>query len=109
FFASLDKLSGGRAGWDLGGPSAASEAFNFSYDAHVPHAERYERAREFADVVLGLWGSYEPDAFLGDKQSGLYFDPSKLHFLNHKGKYFSVRGPLTCLPSAQGRPVMVQA
>jgi FMN-dependent oxidoreductase (nitrilotriacetate monooxygenase family) len=109
FFASLDKLSDGRAGWNLVTSSAASEAFNFSYDAHVPHAQRYERAREFADVVLGLWDSWDADAFLGDKKSGLYFDPEKLHFLGHQGKHFKVRGPLTCMRSPQGRPVMVQA
>ena len=107
FFASLDQLSGGRAGWNLVTSSAASEALNFSYDAHVPHAERYERAREFVQVVMGLWECWEPDAFVGDKEKGLYFDPAKLHFLNHKGKYFKVRGPLTVLPSPQRRPVPV--
>ena len=109
YFASIDQISKGRAGWNLVTSSAASEALNFSFDSHVPHAERYERAREFAEVVLGLWDSYDEDAFLGDKASGLYFDPAKLHFLNHKGKYFKVRGPLTCMRSPQARPVMVQA
>lgn len=109
FFASLDVLSKGRAGWNLVTSSAASEALNFSLDAHLPHAERYERAREFAEVVFGLWDTYDEDAFLGDQEAGLYFDPAKLHFLNHAGKYFKVRGPLTCMRSPQGRPVMVQA
>ena len=109
FFASLDLLSGGRAGWNLVTSSAASEALNFSYDAHVPHAQRYERAAEFVQVVMGLWESWEPDAFLGDKARGLYFDPAKLHFLNHQGRHFKVRGPLTVMRSPQGRPVIVQA
>ena len=109
FFASLDRISHGRAGWNLVTSSAASEALNFSYDAHVPHDDRYERAQEFAQVVMGLWESWDMDAFLGDKERGLYFDPEKLHFLNHKGDHFKVRGPLTVMPSAQGRPVMVQA
>ncbi len=109
FFASLDLISGGRAGWNLVTSSAASEALNFSYDAHVPHAERYERAAEFAQVVMGLWESWDADAFLGDKEHGLYFDPEKLHFLNHKGKHFKVRGPLTVMRSPQNRPVIVQA
>lgn len=109
FFASLDLISGGRAGWNLVTSSAASEAFNFSLDAHVPHADRYERAAEFVQVVMGLWECWEPDAFLGDKKEGLYFDPKKLHFLNHKGKHFSVRGPLTVMRSPQNRPVIVQA
>ncbi|OGA03317.1 MAG: nitrilotriacetate monooxygenase [Betaproteobacteria bacterium RIFCSPLOWO2_02_FULL_62_17] len=109
FFASLDIISGGRAGWNLVTSSAASEAFNFSYDAHVPHAQRYERAAEFVQVVMGLWESWDADAFLGDKEQGLYFDPAKLHFLNHQGKHFKVRGPLTVMRSPQNRPVIVQA
>jgi len=109
FFASMDLISNGRAGWNLVTSAAASEALNFSHEAHVPHAERYARAEEFADVVMGLWDSWEDDAFLGDKARGLYFDPAKLHFLRHKGKYFQVRGPLTVPRSPQGRPVIVQA
>ena len=109
FFAAMDRLSNGRAGWNLVTSSAASEAYNFSYDEHVPHAERYVRAREFAEVVFGLWDSWDEDAYLGDKASGLYFDPSKLHTLNHKGHYFKVRGPLTVMRSEQARPVVVQA
>lgn len=109
FFASLDRLSNGRAGWNLVTSSAASEAYNFSHDEHVPHGQRYERAREFAEVVLGLWDSFDADAFLGDKAQGLYFDPNKLHFLNHQGRHFKVRGPLTIMRSPQSRPIMVQA
>ncbi|MFM9883314.1 MAG: NtaA/DmoA family FMN-dependent monooxygenase, partial [Burkholderiales bacterium] len=109
FFASMDRLSNGRAGWNLVTSSAASEAYNFSYDEHVPHAERYVRAREFAEVVFGLWDSWDENAFLGDKASGLFFDADKLHLLNHKGHYFKVRGPLTVMRSEQARPVVVQA
>lgn len=108
-FASLDQLSGGRAGWNLVTSSAASEALNFSHTAHAPHAERYARAAEFVQVVTGLWDSWEDDAFVLDKAEGLFFDPAKLHILNHKGDHFSVRGPLMIGRSPQGRPVVVQA
>lgn len=108
-FASLDRISGGRAGWNLVTSSAPAEAQNFSHDAHPPYGERYERAAEFAEVVMGLWDSWEDDAVVADKESGVYFDPAKLHRLDHAGKYFSVRGPLTVRRSPQGRPVMVQA
>lgn len=108
-FASLDQLSGGRAGWNLVTSSAASEALNFSHAAHAPHADRYARADEFVRVVMGLWDSWEDDAFLFDKENGLYFDPEKLHFLNHKGEHFAVRGPLMMPRSPQGRPLIVQA
>ncbi len=109
FFATLDLVSGGRAGWNLVTSSAASEALNFGFDAHIPHAERYVRAREFAEVVMGLWDSWDDDAFIYDKEAGLSFDPAKLHFLNHQGKYFKVRGPLNVPRSPQGRPVIVEA
>jgi N-acetyl-S-(2-succino)cysteine monooxygenase len=109
FFATLDLVSGGRAGWNLVTSSAASEALNFGFDAHMPHAARYMRAREFAEVVTGLWDSWEDDAFINDKEAGLSFDPAKLHFLNHMGKFFKVRGPLNVPRSPQGRPVIVEA
>lgn len=70
---------------------------------------RYLRAREFAQVVTGLWDSWEPDAFLRDRDSGLFFDAKKLHSLNHKGDHFKARGPLNVGPSPQGRPIIVQA
>jgi FMN-dependent oxidoreductase (nitrilotriacetate monooxygenase family) len=109
FFASLDHISNGRAGWNLVTSLASAEALNFSKDVHASHADRYARAKEFAHVVLGLWDSWEDDAVLADKQSGLYFDPEKLHFLNHKGENFSVRGPLMIQRTPQGHPVIVQA
>lgn len=108
-FASLDHISGGRAGWNLVTSSSEHEAHNFGRDEHYAHSERYERAEEFADVVTGLWDTWEEGAFPRDKQSGLYFDPEKQHILNHKGKFFKVRGPLNVARSPQGHPVLVQA
>jgi len=108
-FASLDHISGGRAGWNLVTSSGQGEAQNFNLDEHVEHARRYARAAEFHDVVLGLWDSWEDDAFVRDTRSGVYFDPDKLHPLNHRGEHFRVRGPLNVARSPQGRPVVVQA
>ena len=108
-FASLDQISGGRAGWNLVTSNNEAEAFNHGREKHVSHADRYDRAAEFAEVVNGLWDSWEPDAFIRDKESGVYYDPSKLHVLNHRGKHFAVRGPLNVACSPQGRPVLVQA
>ena len=108
-FASLDQISGGRAGWNLVTSNNESDALNYSREAHLSHADRYERAIEFADVVNGLWDSWDEDAFIRDKDSGVFFDPSKVHPLNHKGKHFQVRGPLNVARSPQGRPVLVQA
>jgi N-acetyl-S-(2-succino)cysteine monooxygenase len=108
-FASLDHLSQGRAGWNLVTSSAPAEAANFSHDAHPDYAYRYERATEFADVVMGLWDSWEDDAVIEDREDGIFYDPDKLHRLDHRGEHFSVRGPLTIHRSPQGRPVIVQA
>jgi N-acetyl-S-(2-succino)cysteine monooxygenase len=108
-FASIDQISGGRAGWNLVTSLAIAEAYNFGKETHLHHADRYARAREFAKVVLGLWDSWEDGAVIADKDSGIYFDRSKLHLLNHKGKHFAVRGPLTVHRSPQGHPIIVQA
>ncbi|MCB8878016.1 LLM class flavin-dependent oxidoreductase [Acidisoma silvae] len=108
-FASLDLISGGRAGWNLVTSSNAQEAFNFSRDAHLAHADRYVRAREFARVVQGLWDSWDDDAFVRDKESGIFFKSEGLHVLNHVGPAFQVRGPLNVPRSPQGQPVLVQA
>ena len=108
-FASLDLISGGRAGWNLVTSSNAQEAFNFSRDAHLAHADRYVRAHEFARVVLGLWDSWDDDAFVRDKDSGIFFKPEGLHVLDHVGPAFQVRGPLNVPRSPQGQPVLVQA
>ncbi|MEH2473349.1 FMN-dependent oxidoreductase (nitrilotriacetate monooxygenase family) [Nitrobacteraceae bacterium AZCC 2161] len=107
--ASLDHMSGGRAGWNVVTSSNASEAHNFGRDAHFGHAERYARAEEFVTVAKGLWDSWDDDAFLRDRSSSLYFDPDKLHVLNHKGQNFAVRGPLNVARSPQGYPVLFQA
>ena len=108
-FASLDHISGGRAGWNIVTTSNPDAALNFGLEDHMEHAERYKRAREFYDVVTGLWDSFADDAFVRDVESGLYFDPEKMHVLNHKGKYLSVRGPLNIARPVQGWPVIVQA
>ncbi|MBX8537939.1 LLM class flavin-dependent oxidoreductase [Pseudomonas cichorii] len=108
-FASLDHLSGGRAGWNLVTSDAAAEALNFGREEHVGHAERYSRAREFHQVVTGLWDSWADDAFIRDKASGEYYDPAKLHVLDHQGEHFKVKGPLNVARSPQGQPVVVQA
>lgn len=108
-FASLDHLSGGRAGWNLVTTSNPDAALNFGLEEHVDHAERYRRGREFYDVVTGLWDSWADDAFVRDVENGIYFDPAKLHVLNHKGPHFSVRGPLNVARPIQGWPVIVQA
>jgi FMN-dependent oxidoreductase (nitrilotriacetate monooxygenase family) len=108
-FASLDHISGGRAGWNLVTSGNPDEAMNFGLEAHVEHGERYQRAREFYDVVTGLWDSWADDAFIRDAEAGIYFDPDKLHVLNHKGAEFSVRGPLNIARPVQGWPVIVQA
>lgn len=108
-FASLDLLSGGRSGWNLVTSDNALEAGNFGREEHVEHSARYDRAGEFVDVVKGLWESWESDAFVRDPKSGVFFDEGKLHVLNHRGKHFSVRGPLNAPRSPQGRPVVVQA
>src|SRR5262249_55528757 len=108
-FASIDHISGGRAGWNLVTSGMLGEANNFSRDVHYEHGERYHRAGEFARVGVGLGDGGEDDAFVGDKAGGQFFHPEKLHRLNHKGELFSVRGPLNVPRTPQGRPVIVQA
>lgn len=108
-FASLDHISEGRAGWNLVTTSNPDAALNFGMDDQMPHAERYARAREFFDVVTGLWDSWADDAFIRDVESGIYFDPARMHVLDHKGKYLKVRGPLNIARPVQGWPVVVQA
>ncbi|PQZ92901.1 nitrilotriacetate monooxygenase [Arthrobacter sp. MYb227] len=108
-FASLDQLSNGRTGWNLVTSYVEAEARNFSQSEHLKYADRYQRAREFLEVATGLWDSWDDDAFILDKESGRYFDPSKMHVLDHHGEHFDVRGPLNVLRPIQGRPVQVQA
>lgn len=108
-FASLDHLSNGRAAWNIVTTGNPETGKNFGLDEHVEHSERYKRAREFYDVVTGLWDSFADDAFIQDQQSGIYFDPEKLHVLNHKGNDLKVRGPLNIARPVQGWPVIIQA
>ena len=108
-FASLDHISGGRAAWNVVTTSNPNASLNFGIDKQMEHDERYRRAREFYDVVTGLWDSWADDAFIRDVESGIYFDPEKMRALDHKGKYFSVRGPLNIGRPIQGWPVIVQA
>jgi FMN-dependent oxidoreductase (nitrilotriacetate monooxygenase family) len=108
-YLSLDHLSQGRAGWNVVTSANEAEAYNFGLDQHYGHAERYRRAEEFVDIVTGLWDSFEDDAFIYDKVSGQFFDPDKVHVLNHVGEHYKVRGPINVPRSPQGRPVIVQA
>ncbi|ACM30375.1 monooxygenase protein [Rhizobium rhizogenes K84] len=107
-FASIDHLSHGRAAWNIVTTSYARTAANFS-KSHPEHDERYAVAEEFVDVVRGLWDSWDDDAFRKDKENGVYADPSKVHVLDHKGKYYTVKGPLNIPRSPQGQPVLIQA
>lgn len=108
-FASLDYVSRGRVGWNVVTSWSEQEAYNFGLDAHVEHGLRYRRAEEFVDVVFGLWDSWEDDAFIRDKARGQYFDPARLHTLNHRGEVLSVKGPLNVARPIQGYPVIAQA
>jgi FMN-dependent oxidoreductase (nitrilotriacetate monooxygenase family) len=108
-FSSLDHISGGRAGWNVVTSWLSGTADNFGKAEHPPHAVRYRIAKEHVDVVKGLWDSWEDDAFAYDKQSGEFFIPGKLHALEHKGEFFSVKGPLNIARSVQGQPVIFQA
>jgi FMN-dependent oxidoreductase (nitrilotriacetate monooxygenase family) len=108
-FASLDLVSGGRAGWNLITSVNPLEFQNFGPAAKPDRESRYERAREFAKVVLKLWDSWDADAFVVDRAAGRFFDPSKVRRADHKGAHFHVRGPLNVARSPQGQPVLVQA
>lgn len=108
-FASLDHISGGRAGWNVVTSVTDMEARNFNRDVAPGYDVRYDRAAEFVEVVRGLWDSWEDDAFVRDKVSGINYDPAKLHVLNHSGPHFKVAGPLNVARTPQGAPVIVQA
>jgi alkanesulfonate monooxygenase len=108
-FASLDHISGGRAGWNIVTTANPDAALNFGLEEDIDHDERYRRAREFYDVVTGLWDSFADDAFVRDVETGIYFDPARMHVLGHKGEYLKVRGPLNIARPVQGWPVIVQA
>ena len=108
-FASLDHLSNGRAAWNVVTTGNPDSSRNFGFDEHKEHSERYKRAREFYDVVTGLWDSFADDAFIRDQESGIFLDPEKMHVLDHKGDDLQVRGPLNIARPVQGWPVIVQA
>jgi N-acetyl-S-(2-succino)cysteine monooxygenase len=108
-FSSLDHLSGGRASWNVVTSSSSDEAPNFVPTTHMQHDDRYDRAKEFLDVVLGLWDSWEEDAFVYNQETGIFLDPAKMHYLNHQGAQFSVKGPLNSPRTPQGRPLIFQA
>ncbi|PNU04522.1 LLM class flavin-dependent oxidoreductase [Novosphingobium guangzhouense] len=108
-FASLDHISGGRTGWNVVTTSNPDSSRNFGLETQPDHAARYHRAREFHDVVTGLWDSFADDAFVMDAAKGIYFDPDRMHALNHKGEHFSVSGPLNISRPVQGWPVIFQA
>jgi FMN-dependent oxidoreductase (nitrilotriacetate monooxygenase family) len=108
-FASLDHISQGRAAWNVVTSANDYAARNFGHATLPPHALRYERASEFVDVVNALWDTWDDDAFIRDRNSGLYFDPKKQHAIHHKGKFFKVDGALNIARSPQGHPVIIQA
>jgi alkanesulfonate monooxygenase len=107
--ATLDWISGGRAGWNVVTSWSEAEARNFGREAQLDYDTRYARAAEFVEVVKGLWDSWDDDALVLDKERGVFFDETRLHTLDYKGRFFSVRGPLNVARPPQGHPVIVQA
>ena len=108
-FGSLDVISGGRAGWNVVTSPLEGSALNYGKKEHPDHGKRYRIATEYLEVTRGLWDSWEDDAFVRDKEKGIFFDPQKMHALNHEGEFFSVKGPLNIARSKQGQPVVFQA
>ncbi len=108
-FASLDHLSGGRAGWNVVTSQSDMEAGNYGLDIHAQHSDRYARAADFVDAVTKLWDSWEEGALIADRASGQAIDPSKFHTIGHRGPFFSVEGPLNISRPPQGHPVVIQA
>jgi FMN-dependent oxidoreductase (nitrilotriacetate monooxygenase family) len=108
-FSSIDHLSGGRAAWNVVTSSQGGVALNFSREEHLDHELRYERASEYVDVVKGLWSCWQDGAVVADKTTGRFLDPEKVRPLNHKGRFFQVRGPINMARSPQGHPVIIQA
>ncbi|MFS0638847.1 LLM class flavin-dependent oxidoreductase [Mesobacillus foraminis] len=108
-FATIDHLSSGRAGWNVVTSSSEAEALNFNREQHLEHSSRYNRAEEFVEVVKKLWDSWEDEALLINKQTGIFADPRKVHQVDHKDRWFSVKGPLNIARPVQGHPVIIQA
>ena len=109
FFNALDHVTRGRIAWNAVTSAYKNEAANYGFDVMMDHDERYERAQEFLEVACKLWDSVEKDALIGDREKGIFADPAKVHRIDHRGRYFNVRGPLPALPSPQQRPVIIQA
>jgi FMN-dependent oxidoreductase (nitrilotriacetate monooxygenase family) len=109
FFNALDHVTRGRIAWNVVTSAYKNEAANYGFEEMMDHDERYVRAEEFVQVTLKLWNSVEKDAFVLDRDKGVFADPSKVHRIDHRGKYFSVRGPLPAQPSPQHRPIIIQA
>jgi FMN-dependent oxidoreductase (nitrilotriacetate monooxygenase family) len=108
-FNALDHVTRGRIAWNAVTSAYKNEAANYGFDEMMDHDKRYVRAHEFLDVAFNLWNSIEPDALVLDREKGIYADPKKVHRIDHRGRYFNVRGPLPALPSPQRRPVVIQA
>jgi FMN-dependent oxidoreductase (nitrilotriacetate monooxygenase family) len=108
-FSSIDHLSDGRAAWNVVTSSNPKAALNFNRDEHLEHEFRYQRANEFVDVVRGLWDCWDDGALVADKTTGRFIDESKVRTLDHKGRFFQVRGPVNISRSPQGHPVIIQA
>jgi N-acetyl-S-(2-succino)cysteine monooxygenase len=108
-FASLDHVTSGRAAWNVVTSANDYAARNFGHAVLPPHALRYERAGEFVDVVIELWNTWDDDAFIRDRERGLYFDPARMHVVHHEGKFFKVDGALNIARTPQGHPVIIQA
>jgi N-acetyl-S-(2-succino)cysteine monooxygenase len=108
-FATLQHISGGRVAWNVVTTAHDRAALNFSRQHLDAHDLRYEIANEFVDVVKGLWSTWEPGAYVADQASGVFIDKSKVRPLDHKGRFFSVRGPLNIERCPQGDPLIIQA
>jgi FMN-dependent oxidoreductase (nitrilotriacetate monooxygenase family) len=108
-FGSIDHISDGRAAWNVVTSSNPKAALNFNRDEHLEHEQRYQRANEFVDVVRGLWDCWDDGAIVADKATGRYIDPDKVRPLNHKGRFFQVKGPINMARCPQGHPVIIQA
>ncbi len=108
-FATIDHVSNGRAGWNIVTSPLEGSALNYSRAEHPQHDLRYRMADEFLEVTKGLWDSWEEGAFVRNKETGQFIDPSKMHRLDHQGEFYSVQGPLALSRSKQGRPVLIQA
>lgn len=107
---SMDHITGGRMAFNVVTSTRRADAANYGYDELMEHNSRYERMEEFVHVCKSLWASVEPDAFVWDRETGVVIpDPSKVNAINHAGNFFKVKGPLSCVPSPQGRPVLIQA